>query len=108
VAGKGWEWFGVDRSFRDGAPDPTGSRARVTEVSPDLAVRPDPSGPNSALEPPPPDTPSVPTGKPAVLGVRLERDGLLVSVPPLSPTEARTSSRGSWTRSSRRPVFGAP
>jgi hypothetical protein len=27
----------------------------------------------------------------------LEHDGLLVSVPPLSPTEARTSSRGSWT-----------
>jgi len=23
----------VDRSFRDGAPDPKGSRARVTEVS---------------------------------------------------------------------------
>ena len=30
-----WRWFGVDRSFRDGAPDPYGSRAHVTEVSPD-------------------------------------------------------------------------
>src|SRR3954453_23500896 len=69
---------------------------------------PAPSGPNSVLRPPPPRAPSVPTGEPAVLGVRLERDGLLVSVPPLSPTEARASSRGSWTRSSRRPVFGAP
>ena len=39
----------------------------------------------------------VPTGKPAVLKMSLEGDGLLVSVPPLSPTEARTSSRGSWT-----------
>jgi hypothetical protein len=50
----------VDRSFRDGAPDPEGSRARVTEVQ--IALRqpkpaeckPDPSGPNSALGPPPP------------------------------------------------------
>ena len=39
--------------------------------------------------------PSVPTGKPAVLGVRLERDGLLVSVPPLSSTSrANVSSVG--------------
>jgi hypothetical protein len=26
------EWYGVGRSFRDGAPDPEGSRAHVTEV----------------------------------------------------------------------------
>ncbi len=51
-----------------------------------LRVRSAPSGPNSVLRPPPLQAPSVPTGKPAVLGVRLERDGLLVSVPPLSST----------------------
>jgi hypothetical protein len=103
-----WRWFGVDRSFRDGAPDPEGSRARVTEVSSHsfecVQIPQDPTARLGRLHR---EAPSVPTGKPAVLGVRLERDGLLVSVPPLSPTEARTSSRGSWT-TSKLVVFGAP
>src|SRR3954465_12245611 len=44
------------------------------------------------------EAPSVPTGKPAVLGVRLERDGLLVSVPPLSdPPRERMSRAWFWT-----------
>ena len=85
----------MDRSIRDGAPGRSALRLLVrrlcvTEVGFALpisgGVRSAPSGPNSALGPPPPGAPSVPTGKPAVLGVRLERDGLLVSVPPLSST----------------------
>ena len=99
------EWFSVDRSIRDGAPvrSALASCSYGGSVSPRSGSHfekcgPAPSGPNSVLRPPPPETRSVPTGKPAVLGVRLERDGLLVSVPPLSdPPRERMSRAWVWT-----------
>ena len=94
----------MDRSIRDGAPGRAPLRDARTEALCHrgrlalLRVQSAPSGPNSVLRPPPLQAPSVPTGKPAVLGVRLERDGLLVSVPPLSdPPRERVSRAWVWT-----------